>query len=214
MSSIWRKLCPGVNNPRRELRSWSPFDPEGGICRNCAIFRSLGPSSLGLFASRNHEEAWKGAGGGNFIGVSAESGPLLPDLKSRHHLSSRPRASGHEGFRPLRGLGEDCTMHHHSPKRVLIVALLAGVLAFTGTAQAQAGPLQPSPGLWQWLTRAWEEGVSVLWERPAVGRGHGMQAKQGVCIDPNGCPIHTVTPAAGPMCHAWSDAGACIDPNG
>lgn len=104
-------------------------------------------------------------------------------------------------------------MHQRSLKRVLIVALLAGGLAFTGAARAQVGSFEPSQGLWQWLTRAWEEGVSVLWERPAAGRGHGSQEKQGACIDPNGC-FPSVTPAARPMCHAWSEQGACIDPNG
>ena len=105
-------------------------------------------------------------------------------------------------------------MHQRSLKRVFVVALLAGGLAFAGAAQVHAAQFEPSQALWRWLTRVWEGGVTVLWERPEAGRGDGIPEKAGGCIDPNGCPPHVETPAAGPTCHAWNDAGGCIDPNG
>jgi len=105
-------------------------------------------------------------------------------------------------------------MHQRSLKRVFVVALLAGGLALAGAAQAHAAPFEPSQGLWKWLTRVWEEGVTVLWEGQGTGRGKGIPETAGGCIDLNGCSPHPVTPAAGPTCHAWNDAGGCIDPNG
>src|ERR1700681_102498 len=98
-------------------------------------------------------------------------------------------------------------MHHLSLKRVLVVALLAGGLALAGATQVYAAPIEPSQGLWRWLTRVWEGGVTVLWER--LGAGHASSPKpawqkQGVCIDPNGCSPNSVTPAAGPRCNAWT----------
>jgi hypothetical protein len=105
-------------------------------------------------------------------------------------------------------------MHQRSLKRLLVIALLAGGLAFAGPTQVHAAPFTSSPGLWNWLSRVWGEGVTVLWERPGSGHGKGIPEKGGGCIDPNGCLPHAETPAAGPTCHAWNDAGGCIDPNG
>jgi hypothetical protein len=104
-------------------------------------------------------------------------------------------------------------MHQHSLKRVLVVALLAGALAFAGAAQAQAASVEPSQGVWQWLSRVWQEGVTVLWEGRGVGHDAGIHEKAGACIDTNGCAPRSMAPG-GPTCHAWTEAGACIDPNG
>ena len=99
-------------------------------------------------------------------------------------------------------------MHQHSLKRVLVVALLAGGLAFAGAAQAQAAPLEPSQGVWKWLTRVWQEGVTVLWEG-RVASGDGVHEKAGAGID------HSVaSPGAGPACRTSTEQGVCIDPNG
>jgi hypothetical protein len=100
-------------------------------------------------------------------------------------------------------------MHQPSLKRVLIVALLAGGLAFAGTAQAEAASFEPSQEVWKWLTLLWEEGVTVLWERPGAGPDDGVHGKAGMGID------HSVTtPATGPACRASTEQGVCIDPNG
>jgi hypothetical protein len=105
-------------------------------------------------------------------------------------------------------------MHQHSLKRLLSVSLLAGGLAFMGPIQVHAAPVAGPQAVWQWLTRAWEETVPVVWGRAGAGRGSSVQEKGGVCIGPNGCAPSSMTPAAGPTCHAWTDGGGCIDPNG
>jgi hypothetical protein len=109
-------------------------------------------------------------------------------------------------------------MHQRSLKRLLFITLLAGGLAFAGPAQAQAAPFESSQGLWKWLTRAWEEGVTVLWEHPGAEHPtpneNRHRAQQAVCSDPKGC-TYSVTPASGgATCLAWNEAGGCIDPNG
>jgi hypothetical protein len=103
-------------------------------------------------------------------------------------------------------------MHQHSLKRVLVVALLAG-LVFAGAAQAQVASFEPSHGVWKWLTWVWQEGVTVLWEGRGAS-GDDIHEKAGGCIDPNGCAPHAMAPAGGPACRAWTEAGGCIDPNG
>lgn len=105
-------------------------------------------------------------------------------------------------------------MHQHSMKRVLIVALLAGGLAFAGAAQAQSPSFEPSQGVWQWLSHVWQEGVTVIWTGRGTA-GNDIHEKGGTCIEPNGgCLPHSMAPAGGPVCHTWNDAGACVDPNG
>lgn len=104
-------------------------------------------------------------------------------------------------------------MHQHSLKRVLVVALLAGGLAFAGAAQAQAASFESSQGVWQWLSRVWQEGVTVIWTGRGAA-GNDIHEKGGVCIDPNGCVPHSMAPAGRPACHAWTEGGVCIDPNG
>lgn len=100
-------------------------------------------------------------------------------------------------------------MHQHSLKRVLVVALLAGGLAFAGAAQAQAASFESSQGVWQWLSRVWQEGVTVLWEGRGAGHDAGNHEKPGVGID------YAVTnPAAVPVCRTTTEQGVCIDPNG
>jgi hypothetical protein len=108
-------------------------------------------------------------------------------------------------------------MPQHSLKRLLFVTLLAGGLAFAGPAQVHAAPVGPSQGLWQWLTRVWEEGLTVVRGQPGVdhhtSNGDRRWTKQGGCIDPNGC-VNSAVPTTGrPACGAWTTAGACIDPN-
>jgi hypothetical protein len=104
-------------------------------------------------------------------------------------------------------------MYQHSLKRILVVALLAGGLTLASASQAQAASFEPSQGVWQWLSRVWEEGVAVLWEGRGAS-GDDIHEKAGVCIDPNGCAPHSMAPAGGLACRAWSEAGVCIDPNG
>jgi hypothetical protein len=105
-------------------------------------------------------------------------------------------------------------MHQRSLKRLLFVALLAGGLAFAGPAQAHASPAGGPQAVWRWLARVWEQGVTVLWAGPGEARGDASHEKAGGCIDSNGCSPKSMTTAAGPTCHAWTEQGICIDPNG
>src|SRR4051794_29333403 len=106
-------------------------------------------------------------------------------------------------------------MHQRSLKRGLFMSVLVGGLAVASPVQVHAAPVAGPQAVWKWLERIWEERVTVLWERPGAGRGVGIHEKKaGGCIDPKGCSTQFVTPTAGPMCHAWSEAGVCIDPNG
>jgi len=79
--------------------------------------------------------------------------------------------------------------------RVVAAGLLLAVLALPMPARAEAVGRGSLDGVWSWLARLWEQGISALWSADGdPDEGHG--------IDPNG--VTTTGP----------DEGHGIDPNG
>lgn len=100
--------------------------------------------------------------------------------------------------------------------RAFTILTLAAVLALAGSAPVQAAPRSAPAGIWGWLESVWTEGIGALWrtETPVPARGKAPdQAKQGGCVDPNGCASSLVG-SPGPFCSPFNDQGGCVDPNG
>lgn len=100
--------------------------------------------------------------------------------------------------------------------RAFAILTLAAVLVLAGSAPAHAAQRSAPRGIWGWLEMVWTEGISGLWqtERPAPSRGKGRgQAKQGTCINPDGC-ANSLTVSPGPACSRFNDQGGCVDPDG
>lgn len=99
--------------------------------------------------------------------------------------------------------------------RAFAILTLAAVLVLAGSAPAQAAQRPAPGGLWSWFESVWTEGIRGLWqaEKPAPARKVPGWAKQGVCINPDGC-ANLLTGSPGPACSRFNDQGACINPDG
>jgi hypothetical protein len=98
--------------------------------------------------------------------------------------------------------------------RAFAILTLAAVLVFASSAPAHAAQRFAPEGSWGWL-EVWTEGIAGLWqtERPVPSRKVPGRAKQGVCVDPNGC-ASALTGGPGMACSRFNDQGVCVDPNG
>lgn len=99
--------------------------------------------------------------------------------------------------------------------RAFAILTLAMVLALAGSAPAQAAQRSAPEGIWGWLESIWTEGIGGLWrtERPERSRKVPGRAKQGACINPDGCAA-SLTGSPSPACSRFNDQGACINPDG
>ncbi len=100
--------------------------------------------------------------------------------------------------------------------RAFAILTLAAVLVLASSVPAHAARRSAPEGVWGWLESIWTEGISGLWrtERPEPSRGKVPgQAKQGGCVDPDGC-ARSLTSSPGPACSRFNDQGGCVDPNG
>ena len=99
--------------------------------------------------------------------------------------------------------------------RAFAILTLAAVLLLAHSVPAHAAQRSVPQGIWGWLESVWTEGIGGLWrtERPVPSRGKEPgQAKQGGCVDPNGCANFLMGP--GPACSRFNDQGGCVDPDG
>ena len=99
--------------------------------------------------------------------------------------------------------------------RAFAILTLAAVLLLAGSAPAQAAQRSAPGGIWGWLESVWTEGIGGVWrtERPVPSRKVPGRAKQGVCINPDGC-ASTLTGTQAPPCNRFNDQGVCINPDG
>lgn len=104
--------------------------------------------------------------------------------------------------------------------RVLATVALTATLTLALPVHADAAPLRKPASLWEWVGGFLEEKIAAVWGRPGGRKqptaAKPAPAKQGGCIDPNGCATGVHFPAAPqkPICAEWSEQGGCIDPNG
>jgi hypothetical protein len=111
-------------------------------------------------------------------------------------------------------------MPHRTTYRVIAAGALALVLALAGAVPAQARELAGPGGLWQWLTRAWESGFSLLrpWTKapgaPAESGARGVTPKEGPGLDPNGGSKPAPGGTGSTTCSTCDGGTAAGDPNG
>jgi hypothetical protein len=82
--------------------------------------------------------------------------------------------------------------------RIFVLVTLTLALTLAGPARAAAAPQHIGPAsLWGWLENVWQEGIGIL-AGPDLSAHLQTRAKspdlakEGGCLDPNGCP-HTTT---------------------
>lgn len=104
-------------------------------------------------------------------------------------------------------------------RRLIAVGALAMLLVLAGPAQAEAGDFGKGVDLLGWLTKLWENGLSVLWGGEAGEEGgrrpsSAFMEEQGPGTDPNGGTTQGTPPSGGPGAGSSSDQGLGSDPNG
>lgn len=103
-------------------------------------------------------------------------------------------------------------------RRLIAVGALAMLLALAGPVQAEAGDFGRGVDLLGWLTKIWENSLSVLWGGEAGGEGGGRPSaafmEQGLGSDPNGGTTQGTPPSNDPGAGSPGDQGLGSDPNG